>query len=194
VLPPHLNYFFRYDADCHWITRNYGLENPLLRTILGKFFLGSKNIIQMANRFSFFFVNKERPDIVVDVFIPISRASEFFNWYLEWYNYFPLWVVPYRYFPHYPWVNPQHLEGMEDELLIDFAIYGFKQPVNGINYYKILEEKVAKLRGFKALISHNYYREEDFWNILNRENYNSVKQKLDPYNIFNNIYTKLHTR
>jgi FAD/FMN-containing dehydrogenase len=191
---PIYDYFFRYDRDCHWITRNYGLENPILRNILGQFLLGSKNIIQMANRFSFLFVKKDRPDIIVDVFIPISKAAEFFDWYLEWYGYFPLWVVPYRYFPHYPWLNPQHLKDMEDELLIDFAIYGFRQPVNEINYYKILEDKVAELQGFKALISHNYYKEEEFWKIFNKKNYYYVKQQLDPDNIFNDIYTKLHAR
>ncbi|MBN1695970.1 MAG: FAD-binding oxidoreductase [Spirochaetales bacterium] len=189
---PIYDYFFRYDADCHWITRNYGLENPLLRTILGRFLLGSRNIIQTANRFDFLLLNPKRPDIVVDVFIPVTAAGNFYDWYLDCFHYFPLWVVPYRYTPHYPWLNPRHMDGMDDNLLFDFAIYGFRQPQDGVNYYRILEKKVAALRGFKALISHNYYDPEEFWRIFNKENYDYVKQRTDPHNTFYDIYSKLH--
>jgi hypothetical protein len=190
---PIYDYFFRYDSDCHWITRNYGLENPLLRKLFGPFFLGSDNILSWAERLPFL-VNREKPDVVVDVFIPAGNAARFYEWYLHTFNYFPLWIVPYKCKKFYPWMNPSHVKGLPDTRLIDFAIYGFKQPRNGKNYYKLLEDKVQELKGFKALITHNYYKEDDFWRIYNKKGYLKSKERLDPHNIFNDIYNKLHKK
>ncbi|MBN2441928.1 MAG: FAD-binding oxidoreductase [Spirochaetales bacterium] len=190
---PVYDYFFRYDSDCHWITRNYGLENPLLRSLLGPFLLGSDKLILWAERLPFL-MRRQKPDVVVDVFIPLRNAAAFYEWYLETFNYFPLWIVPYASKKFYPWMNPDHVSGLPNTLFIDFAIYGFKQPRNHINYYKILEEKVQELQGFKALITHNYYKEDDFWSIYNRQVYRESKKRLDPQNIFNDLYIKLHQR
>ena len=44
--------------------------------------------------------------------------------------------------------------------------------------------------GIKTLISNNYYSESDFWKIWNKKNYDKVKRKTDPNNIFRNLYTK----
>ena len=47
------DYFFRYDSDAHWSTRNYGMENKIMRYIFGPFALGSTKIIKWAHRFPF---------------------------------------------------------------------------------------------------------------------------------------------
>ncbi|MBN2536222.1 MAG: FAD-binding oxidoreductase [Spirochaetales bacterium] len=190
---PIYDYLFRYDMDCHWIARNYGLENPILRTLFGPFFLGSHNLISWGSKLPFM-LNRQRPDVVVDVFIPAGNALAFYKWYLSTYNYFPLWVVPYKCKDFYSWMNPRHISGLPDAFFIDFAIYGFRQPKNSINYYKILEQKVRELKGFKALITHNYYNEDDFWSIYNRNAYVNFKKHLDPHNIFDDIYKKLHRK
>ena len=44
--------------------------------------------------------------------------------------------------------------------------------------------------GLKTLISTNYYSEDDFWKVWNKENYSLVKKRTDPDNIFRDIYTK----
>ena len=58
------------------------------------------------------------------------------------------------------------------------------------NYYKLIEDKLMDIGGIKTLISNNYYSESDFWKIWNKKNYNTVKRKTDPNNIFRNLYTK----
>ena len=52
------------------------------------------------------------------------------------------------------------------------------------------EEKLQELNGIKTLISYNYYKEDEFWQIFNRKNYDAVKTVTDPDNIFRNLYEK----
>jgi FAD/FMN-containing dehydrogenase len=186
-------YFFRYDTECHWCTRNYGLENSLLRMLFGPFVLGSTNILTLATKFGQYLTKSTKPDVVVDLFIPVSKLEEFFSWYLERFNYFPVWIVPYKIEKMYGWVNPEYIKGVSDSLYIDFAIYAFQQPP-GENYYKLLEDKLYELQGIKTLISYNYYDEETFWKIHNKVRYERVKHRMDPNGIFKDLYTKTHQK
>jgi len=195
-----IDYFFRYDADCHWSIRNIAggiFENKLVRWLVGPFILGSTNILKTSERLPFLTKKGGEPDVIVDVFIPFTHAEEFYNWYLEVFDYFPLWIVPYRMQKNklnghkfYPWLNQDMVAPIEDELFIDFAIYGFEQKRKGFNFYKALEEKVYELRGMKTLITHNYYEEDLFWKVYNKELYNKVKERTDPKNLFRNLYEK----
>ncbi len=190
------DYFFRYDADCHWIIRNYGLENPILRFLAKPFAVGSTNILTSAKRFPFLNGSRERPDVVVDLFLPYRSSPEFFRWYDGLFGHYPLWVVPYRIERMYPWVNPDLAfspESPEDRLFIDCAIYGFRQR-NGVNYYRELEKKVYELGGIKTLITNNYYTEEEFWQSYNRDSYARVKRRSDPGNLFRDLYRKTNYR
>ena len=94
------------------------------------------------------------PDVIVDVFIPFQNIYKFWDWYLEVFDYYPLWIVPYKIEKMYPWVEPELVKEITDPLFIDCAIYGFQQK-GGRNYYKELEDKVFELGGIKTLITHN---------------------------------------
>jgi len=188
---PTADYFFRYDRECHWISRNYGLENPLIRAFFGRWFLSSTNMLKTAKKLRFIFSHL-KPEVIVDVFIPISRFTEFYEFYEKEYNYFPLWVVPYRIPKNkYPWINNKFMEGVTDELFMDCAIYGLRQK-SGKDYYHLMDEKLLELKGIKTLISHNSYDQKTFWRIYNRENYNRAKSVTDPENIFRDLYQKTH--
>ncbi len=185
------DYFFRYDSDCHWIARGFGLENKILRPVFGKWFLGSTQLIKWAKRLGFLFKGK-KPDVVIDVFIPASRFQEFYEFYVRKFNYYPLWIVPYR-LPHkYPWVNPEFWKDMDDELVIDCAIYGMKQ--GDKDYYKLLEKELIRLKGIKTLISYNSYDEETFWKIFNKQEYFKIKKRLDPNGKLRDLYAKTHQK
>ena len=123
----------------------------------------------------------------LDLFLPYSKVTDFMEWYQEHINFFPLWCVPYKMVKYYEWVAPNALT--KDELFLDLAIYGMKTDKKE-HFHKIVEDKLKDIGGLKTLISHNYYSEEDFWKIWNKDNYDKVKQKTDPDNIFRNLYTK----
>ena len=67
-------------------------------------------------------------------------------------------VGPLRWMRLYPWINPDFIKGVEDQLFIDCAIYGMKQK-GTTDYYKLLDQKLIELQGLKTLISHYFYNE-----------------------------------
>jgi hypothetical protein len=164
---PH--YFYRYDQG----VTNVHPKSFIGRLLLGKF-LGSSQILRLAEKFRWLLLSDDRPDVTVDTFIPFSRLKEFLEWYAKDFAHFPLWVVPYARVHDYEWLTDSFWAKTRDKLMIDIAIYGMKQS-GETNYYRLMEEKLQELGGIKTLISYNYYTEDEFWTIFNRKNYDSVK-------------------
>jgi FAD/FMN-containing dehydrogenase len=190
------DYFFRYDTECHWLTRTLpvpGMESAPMRLLFGKLLLGSTNILSLSERLRPVLRLREDPHVVVDVFIPEPRLGEFWAWYLKTVDFFPLWVVPYRAPAPYPWLNPAHAARNSSPWYIDCAVYG-KRNTPAARFDKLLEDKTYELGGIKTLISRNSYDEETFWSIYDRERYERVKRRLDPHNLFRELYEKVHRR
>jgi hypothetical protein len=179
---PH--YFYRYDQG----VTNVHPKSFLGRLLLGKF-LGSSEILRIAEKLRWLLLNDDRPDVTVDTFLPFSRLKEFLLWYEKDFGHYPLWVVPYRRVHDYEWLADSFWKGMDDKLMVDIAIYGMKQR-GETNYYRLMEQKLMELNGVKTLISYNYYPEDEFWTIFHRENFEKVKAITDPDNIFRNLYEK----
>ena len=177
------DYFFRYDK---------GVTNVNPKSFLGRFFFGkfinSTRTLKLVEKFRRLIPSDKIP-ITVDVFIPFSKVSNFMEWYKKEVNHFPLWCVPYKFVRGYEWLSADFLLKTKDELILDLAIYGMEKKGDK-NYYKIIEDELMNIGGIKTLISSNYYSESDFWKIWNKENYDKVKRKTDPNNIFRDLYTK----
>lgn len=178
------DYFFRYDRG----VTNVRPKSLAGRLLLGKF-LDSGTMLRLAERFHWMLDDHERPTITLDVFVPFSKVEEFLAWYEQTFRFYPLWVVPYRRVHDYPWLHDSFYEKLGDELFVDLAIYGMKQPGDA-NYHKLMEDKLRELGGIKTLISHNYYSLEEFWETFNKRNYDAVKAVTDPDNVFRDLYTK----
>jgi hypothetical protein len=178
---PH--YYFRYD---HGVT-NVHPKSYAGRLLFGKF-MGSSQLLWLAEKLPWL-LDDEKPTVTLDVFIPISKFETFMGWYEKTFDFFPLWCVPYR-LPHkYEWLSRRFVERSSDELFVDLAIYGMEQK-GGVNYHKLMEEKLLEIGGIKTLISHNYFSEDQFWQMWNRENYEAAKSVTDPERIFRDLYTK----
>ena len=177
------DYFFRYDRG----VTNVHPKSFLGRLLLGRF-AGSNNTLALADKLPFLFRSK-RPDIILDVFLPMSKVHAFMDWYERELGHFPLWCVPYKRVRDYEWLADSFYAGMQDGLFLDLAIYGMKQP-KGKNVHRMIEEKLRELGGMKTLISHNYYSPDEFWSIWNKRNYDRVKAMTDPGNLFRDLYSK----
>jgi FAD/FMN-containing dehydrogenase len=178
------DYFFRYNQG----VTNVHPKSFLGRLFLGKF-LGSTEILRIAEKLRWLFLNDDRPTVTVDTFIPYSKLKEFLIWYEKEFQHFPLWVVPYKRVRDYEWLSKGFWKGVDDELMIDIAIYGMVQR-GDTNYYRLMEEKLKEINGVKTLISYNYYEEDEFWEIFHRDNFETVKAITDPDNIFRNLFEK----
>lgn len=186
-------YLFRYDTECHWLSRTIpGMENKLMRLLFGKFLLSSTNLLSWSKRLRPILKYDSRPDVVVDVFIPFNQLQKFYELYLQKINYFPLWVVPYKRVTQYPWINDDFNKKIGDDLFIDLAVYGLSNRNKSLNYYKLIEEMVFECHGIKTLISHNFYDRDTFWKIYNQKNWQAIKERTDPHNYFRNLYEKFN--
>ncbi len=177
-----IDYFFRYDKG----DTNVSPKSFIGRLLFGKF-MNSNNLLRFATRFHKIIPASKIP-ITVDTFIPFSKMNNFMDWYQKKVGHFPLWCVPYKNVRHYEWIASDFK--IDDELFLDIAIYGMK-PKKGVNYYKLLEDKLYEIRALKTLISQNYYSEEDFWKTWNKENFYKIKKQTDPDNIFRGLYEKM---
>jgi FAD/FMN-containing dehydrogenase len=178
-----IDYFFRYDR---------GVTNVHPKSKLGRLlfspFMSSNNVLRIAEKFHWA-LPKKNPMVTVDLFIPISRFPEFMSWYWKEFGPHNLWCVPYRPAQRYAWLSDQFYSGLQDEMFVDLAIYGF-QPRDGRNYYRMIEEKLHEISGVKTLISYNYYSEEEFWQVFHRENHFAAKAITDPRNVFRDLFNK----
>jgi hypothetical protein len=190
------DYCFRYDTECHWLTRTVPpLEWGWVRRLVGRFVLGSTNLIRWSGRLAPLLrrVNR-RPDVVVDLFIPDGRFRDFFEWYERSLDYWPLWVVPYRLAEPYPWIDRDYAAQMTDDLMIDVAVYGKRNNRRDIDWSEELERKTHELGGVKTLISRNHYTRDRFWEIYDRERWTAAKRELDPGDLFADLYEKFRPR
>lgn len=177
------DYFFRY---------NKGVTNVHPKSFIGRLLFGrlinSNRTLRLAGIFRKLIPSVMIP-ITVDTFIPFSKIGEFMDWYQKEIGHFPLWCVPYRIVRTYEWVAEEFSRKNRDDLFMDIAIYGLRRK-NADHIYKVIEEKLMELGAIKTLISTNLYSEEEFWKIWNKTNYDLVKQKTDPDNIFRGLYEK----
>jgi FAD/FMN-containing dehydrogenase len=178
------DYLFRYDRG---VTRVHP-KSLLGRLFLGKL-IGSSEILRLAERLHRFLPDA-RPDVTLDVFVPLSRAAPFLSWYERAIGHYPLWCVPYARVRDYEWLSPGFYRGMGDRMFLDLAIYGCKQPRGGPNLYRLIEEELLEIGGMKTLISHNYFTEDEFWRIWNKDSYAAAKAIADPNDLFRDLYTK----
>jgi FAD/FMN-containing dehydrogenase len=176
------DYLFRYDRGVTSVTP----KSLLGRALFGKL-VHSDSMLRAADRFHRFL--PKSPSVIVDVFVPFSRTAEFMDWYHQEIKHYPVWCVPYKRTRDYEWLTSQWWSGVKDPLFLDLAIYSLKQPP-GRNIYKEFEDQLLKVNGTKTLISYNYYDEQTFWTLWNKDNYQAVKQLTDPDNVFRDLYTK----
>ncbi len=177
------DYFYRYHK---------GVTNVYPKSFVGRLLFGkvinSTSTLKLAHSLKNVIPKRMIP-ITVDTFIPYSRMEEFMEWHVENVDHFPLWCVPYKVVRKYEWIDEKYAEEIDDELFIDIAIYGMKRS-DPDHYYKMIEKKLTELNAIKTLISTNFYTEEEFWKIWNKENYYKIKQQTDPGNVFRDLYEK----
>jgi hypothetical protein len=177
------DYFFRYDRG----VTNVHPKSFIGRLLFGKI-AGSSTILRLAEWFHEL-LPAEQPDVILDTFLPFSRVEAFMDWYVKKIDFFPIWCVPYRRVRDYEWIADGWFGGLKDDLFLDLAIYGLKQPP-GRNLYEEFEGALYKLRGIKTLIAYNYYEKDVFWTIWNEPNYRKAKAITDPDNVFRDLYEK----
>jgi FAD/FMN-containing dehydrogenase len=129
--------------------------------------------------------------VIQDVEIPLERCSDFLDFYFSNIKFTPVWVCPIRPldtntgFSLYP-MDPA-------TLYVNFGFWNVirnRKKMEPGHYNRLVEKKVNDLGGMKSLYSDAYYSPEQFWNIYNKDEYFSLKNRYDPNGQFKDLYTK----
>lgn len=133
--------------------------------------------------------------VIQDFCIPENNAESFLKKIQEQSDIYPIWLCPIKttttpqiFAPHQignsSFMSPCHV--------INFGVYGvpnhFHSPPQ---VTKNLEKKASVLGGKKALYSHSYYSESEFWDIYPQDSYLSLRKKTHADGIWRSITEKV---
>jgi FAD/FMN-containing dehydrogenase len=200
------DYIWRWDPDAFWATDQKNLIgpillNPLFRRTLGRYLLRSDRLVrigQIRNRLrkkgvgKYAFLGENRKEALIqDAAIPFDLAAEFDAWLAEELHIFPLWYCPVKTtspIGAYPLYRPK------SEFVVDFGFYAsveLEDHMAPYFYNKQIENKLLELGGMKCLYSDTFFGEDQFWSIYDKQAYDQVKAKYDPYNTYLDLYQKV---
>ncbi|KAI0997113.1 hypothetical protein K3495_g11075 [Podosphaera aphanis] len=184
---PLADYLFRYDRGAFWMGSYYPLffisfmNNMFLRWLFDSF-LRTRALFQ-----SLHISNRSQKFIIQDLGLPLETSEDFLKYVDSKFNIYPLWLCPLS---QDRVVNLQRVRA--SELTINFGVWG-PGPSDFSSFVaqnRDLEAKLRELGGAKWLYAHTYYTRDEFWQIYDREEYESVRTKYSATTL-PDIYTKV---
>lgn len=197
-------YIWRWDADWFWCSRTFGMENPLLRALAGRWCLSSRFYWKVMHLYRKHRIearwnrlagrwrsSPEREAVIQDVEIPVERAAAFLGFLLREIGVTPIWICPIRpgpdgaRFPLYR-MDP-------GRLYVNFGFWGsvaLRPGQRRGDPNRAIEREVAGAGGRKSLYSTSFYPEEEFWRTYGGEAYRDLKRRYDPGGVFWDLYEK----
>lgn len=198
------DFLWRWDPDWFWCSRSFGMQNPLLRRLLGRWMLRSGSYWKIQSLYRRWKIEERRcairkflhlpverfEQVIQDVEIPLEKAPEFMEFYFREIGLRPCWICPIRPLDT---AGRWTLYAMEPgALYLNFGFWGSVASSDKEvgHYNRRIERVVQELGGRKSLYSQSFYPEDEFWRIYNGEAYRKLKSKFDPHGIFGNLYQK----
>ena len=199
------DFLWRWDPDWFWCSRSFGMQNPLLRRLLGRWMLRSSSYWKIQSLYrkckieerlnairNVLYLPIERFEPVIqDVEIPMEKSLEFLEFYFREINIRPCWICPIR-----PLEAARNwtLFAMEPgALYLNFGFWGSVRTSSDKaagHFNRCIEHVVQELGGRKSLYSTSFFTENEFWRIYNGEAYWKLKSKFDPQGAFRDLHQK----
>jgi FAD/FMN-containing dehydrogenase len=194
-----LDYIWRWDTDWFWCSHELGMQNPLVRRLVGRKRLNSifyKQLIDWkpgyrARQVLRAFSSAYRENVIQDVDVTVDKGPEFLDFMLDKVGLLPMWICPFR-----SW-NPTHRYPLfptrPDALYVNFGFWDQKvtrEAHEPGHFNRLVEGKLTELGGIKSLYSDSFYEEETFWRIYSGDAYRKLKARYDPKGRLSDIYRK----
>ncbi len=190
VTIPIRDYFFRYDIGAFWTVR-YGFSelhlpfNRLTRTILRPF--TDTETAYMAGVHEGHYTSKF---VLQDIITPHEETADFMDWIEENLSIFPLWLLPMQPDTQSD-LAPSNLD---TDFAINVGIWGLPETNRDIaTVKKDLEQKAAEIGARKTLYAQQFYTEDEFWSIYDRDWYTDIRQRYDADEVFTDVYDITYT-
>ncbi|MFB9963058.1 FAD-binding oxidoreductase [Sinosporangium siamense] len=191
------DYLWRWDTDWFWCSRAFGVQKPLVRSLMPRRwmrsdvyrrFVGLDRKYGVTARIDRWRNNPVHESVIQDVEVPIGRGAEFLRFFHEKVGMTPVWMCPLKSngeWPLYP------LD--QGKLYLNFGFWGTVPLPRGQfdGYYnRLIERAVHDLDGHKSLYSTSFYPREEFWGLYNGDAYWPVKRAYDPGGRLLDLYEK----
>ena len=193
------NYLWRWDTDWFWCSKNFGVQHPWLRRLVGRKRLNSKTYSRWMRWSSRWGLAQRlarwrglyRESVIQDVDIPLPCAAEFLEFLLREIGILPIWACPLRVprptdeFALYPLVPG-----------LTYVNFGFWDAVQSSivfepgHFNRMVERKVLELGGIKSLYSDSYFTRDEFDRAYGMQRYAALKEKVDPQHRLLGLYEK----
>ncbi|KXH59337.1 FAD binding domain-containing protein [Colletotrichum salicis] len=185
-LVPIKDYLFRYDRAAFWMGiygRNPNVFNSVTRFMLNplmkakSLYAGLHHSVQGQ---SFF---------IQDITLPENTVGAFIDWTNEKFGIYPLWICPVRVATD---SSPRSNRHSIPDMLVNVGVWGLKTirgpddipSLDGAEAFqecvrdnRAIEQATRDLGGAKMLYATNYYTEEEFWRIHDKEAHDELRDK-----------------
>ncbi|KAI4725335.1 FAD-binding domain-containing protein [Aureobasidium sp. EXF-10728] len=175
---PIKDYLFRFDRGAFWggfyaFKYHFAPFTKLTRYLLDdlihtKTMYTALHASGLANEF-----------IVQDIGFPYSTTPDFIDYLDENFGLYPLWLCPLKLNAPYP-LTPKGKHYQQDSLkVINIGVWG-PGPRNREDFIaanRAIEAKTKHLDGLKCLYAHAYYTAPEFWELYDKQHYDSLRAK-----------------
>ncbi|KAI4719416.1 FAD-binding domain-containing protein [Aureobasidium sp. EXF-10727] len=175
---PIKDYLFRFDRGAFWggfyaFKYHFAPFNKLTRYLLDdlihtKTMYTALHASGLANEF-----------IVQDIGFPYSTTPDFIDYLDQNFGLYPLWLCPLKLNAPYP-LSPKGKHYQQDSLkVINIGVWG-PGPRNREDFIaanRAIETKTKQLDGLKCLYAHAYYTAPEFWELYDKQRYDSLRNK-----------------
>jgi FAD/FMN-containing dehydrogenase len=191
------DYLWRWDTDWFWCSRAFGVQQPLVRSLMPRRWMRSdvyRKLVGLDQRYGLTArIDRWRDQpvqesVIQDVEVPIERGAEFLEVFHDKVGMTPVWMCPLKAggdWPLYP-LEP-------GRLYVNFGFWGMVPLPRGQHdgyYNRIVERAVHDLDGHKSLYSTSFYPRDEFWRLYNGDAYWPVKEAYDPGGRLLDLYDK----
>ncbi|WP_225878236.1 FAD-binding oxidoreductase [Spongiactinospora rosea] len=191
------DYLWRWDTDWFWCSRAFGVQRPLVRSLMPRRWMRSdvyRRLVGMDRKYGLLARydrwrgNPPQESVIQDIEVPIERGAEFLDFFHKKVGMTPVWMCPLKAsgdWPLYP------LE--QGRLYLNFGFWGtVPLPRGQFDGYhnRLIENAVHDLDGHKSLYSTSFYPRDEFWRLYNGDAYWPVKRAYDPGGRLLDLYDK----
>ncbi|KAK8099688.1 uncharacterized protein PG998_012929 [Apiospora kogelbergensis] len=176
---PLRDYLFRYDRGAFWVGREcfkyFGFVpfNRLTRWFLDDF-LHARMLYRALHGTS-----SSVDFMIQDLSLPFANAERFMDYAAGNFEVWPLWLCPLREMRSPAFHPNSSTREDKPQPMLNIGLWGrvSKGPIAFVQQNRDLERHLSQLGGRKALNSHTYYTEQEFWDLYGKPWYEKLREK-----------------
>lgn len=189
-LIPITDYLFRYNRGAFWMGEYvfpfFHIPNNKITRYLLNPFINTRKLYDGMHA-----VNMSQDYFIQDFYVPFEKAEKFLEYTEKRLKIFPIWLCPMKPTTTAQKLSPHYIK---TDMLVDIGIWGQtdKYLADPIMANKEFEKFAKNNNSRKMLYAHTYYTEDKFWNIYDKEWYDSIRAKYHADKVFPNVWQKVH--